>query len=213
MNIWELISYTREDAKTDIKDQYRNLYKVLIANCNADEVKALKNEWNTKRTLLIRFKDYEKLHINNGGVVNAYDDAFYIDFSNWIIAQGEDLYNKILNEGCTTVIDYINNNNITSDEYLYENIGYAFSDAEDYLLENGNTSMLRSGKELLKEIQELKVGIFKHTMRDDFHNGLKVEMINQILQIASILNLWGVKGIDLKDVVEGFEDIEEDDEY
>lgn len=133
MNIWQLVKATREDYKISADEQYNRMFEYLIMNCNADEIRELSNQWNKKASLLVRLKDYEKLHIQNGGFVDGGDDAFYQDFADWIVAQGEELYNEILDRDCNVVKEYITKNDIGSNDYLYENIGYAFMNAEDYL--------------------------------------------------------------------------------
>ena len=54
------------------------------------------------------------------GFVNSADDGFYIDFANWLVAQGEELYNSFKKNGYEVVINYIKQHNIKEKDYTFE---------------------------------------------------------------------------------------------
>ena len=68
------------------------------------------------------------LHFINGGICNGGDDSFYIDFGNWIVAQGKELCSNFIRNGYISIIDYIKSNNITEENYEFESFIYVFNE-------------------------------------------------------------------------------------
>lgn len=130
--LWKIIDESKE-GKPFIKseEQYRNLSLILI-RYEQDTIKNLSEVWNQLTSNLIKDKnddyraEYEKLHVQNGGIVDSGDDGFYMDFPNWVVAQGEGLYKEFFEKGHQAIMEYINEHDIDEDDYLYESMGYVF---------------------------------------------------------------------------------------
>lgn len=107
--------------------QYQNLENILDRLDKA-VVKQIEDEWRKKVQGIINGQndEFEGLHVQDGGIISAGDDGFYMDFANWFIAQGEELFKKFQEEGRTAVLDYIEKHRIPREEYLYECMVYVF---------------------------------------------------------------------------------------
>lgn len=123
---WELIEKSKDgDKYIDSLTQYNNLRK-LISKIPLDKKKKMYEYFNHLRNILTDDINYDKLHVSEGGIVNSGDDGFYLDFACWIIAQGEQFYKDFFKKGYKTIINYIEENGITEEEYRFENFIYPF---------------------------------------------------------------------------------------
>lgn len=132
MDMWNLIDRSKT-GYTRPWEQEDELFKLLVENCTIKQIQALREEWWKKENLISDREDFELLHIENGGIIGAGDDGFYSDFVSWIVAQGEELHNRIFNNGCLEVVKYIEENNIDLDDCVYENVSYVFGYAIDFM--------------------------------------------------------------------------------
>ena len=85
----------------------------------------MSKEWNDKALEISNYLEDNSLYWSDFGI-SIWTDDMNDDFTNWIIGQGEELYNKIIKGDVKAVADYINDNNIPRNEYCYENLSYAF---------------------------------------------------------------------------------------
>lgn len=130
--LWNIIDMSRMDAKFNNRKQYDNLARLLDKFAN-NAIEGLMKAW---REISYSYHysssgEFEKLHIINGGIVEGGDDAFYLDFTAWLVAQGKELYCDFINRGNIAIIEYIEKNKISSDDYTYENMGYVWQDVCD----------------------------------------------------------------------------------
>lgn len=132
--IWDIIRASRTvEPYTIVSTQYENLLQIL-SEFDKETVKKFYSEWNEKtRELLKNEKKFDKLHIEYGGVVDGGDDTFYMDFANWVIAQGEELFNayKSKRNGYKAILNYINELELSEYEYTFECMVYVFHDVLD----------------------------------------------------------------------------------
>lgn len=127
-SLWEIIELSKKNEKiVPAAKQYDNLVAVL-SELPKEEVKSIHEEWMNAVFVMQKNPEYEKLHISDGGIVDGGDDTFYIDFGNWIIAQGKELYDEFMSKGHSVIIDYIKRNNLKKAEYTFECMEYAFQD-------------------------------------------------------------------------------------
>lgn len=128
--IWSIIEETKVNNQfTDSENHSYNLIERLSKFSNS-EINEFEEQWR-KIYSSIMGDEFEKLHINNGGIVSSGDDGFYMDFANWLIAQGVDLYKKFKENGHTAVLDYIKENDISKSNYMYESMIYCFDLARE----------------------------------------------------------------------------------
>jgi hypothetical protein len=71
---------------------------------------------------------YDKMHKSKGGFVGGGDDAFYMDFPAWIVAQGEELFQEIQVSGRLAITDYIKKHGMSTKDVVYENLLYPFQE-------------------------------------------------------------------------------------
>lgn len=126
--VWDIIEETK-DGKPYVgsEEQYENLERVL-SQMDRKMVSRIGEEWRKKTRELINNENYYKLHYNHGGIVDRGDDGFYMDFGNWVIAQGEELFQQFKKEGHEAILDYIKKNNVPCEDYNFECMIYAFHD-------------------------------------------------------------------------------------
>ena len=130
--LWNIIDMSRMDAKFNNRKQYDNLVRLLDKFEN-NAIEGLMRAW---REISYSYNysssnEFEKLHVINGGIVEGGDDAFFIDFTAWLVAQGKELYYDFIDRGSVAIIEYIEKNKISSDDYTYENMGYVWQDVCD----------------------------------------------------------------------------------
>ncbi|WP_460271721.1 DUF4240 domain-containing protein [Bacillus sp. NEAU-Y102] len=123
--LWEVIKETKDGKEyLNSQKQYENLEKVL-ASLDIENVKIINTEWRKITDAWYDDVEFNKLHISEGGFVNAGDDGFYMDFRNWLLVQGEELYNEMKERGHMAVVDYVNKHQIGESEYRFECMIYA----------------------------------------------------------------------------------------
>lgn len=125
--LWKVIEESKSgEVYLSSKKQYTNLGQIL-SGYEQNTIKSIHEAWVEKSKLYTHENvEFEKLHEQNGGIVSAGDDGFYMDFANWLLAQGQDLYKKFQKEGHQAVIDYIEENHISENDYLFECMSYVF---------------------------------------------------------------------------------------
>lgn len=129
--LWKIIKDSR-GGKELIKsqEQYDNLEREFEKYDDAT-VKGVNKAWREKKELYSSSNhEFEGLHYSNGGIVNSGDDGFYMDFANWLMGQGEDLYYDFKKNGRSAVLNYIKKHNIPQEEYRFECFIYAIPDRE-----------------------------------------------------------------------------------
>lgn len=128
INLWDVIKESKAGHDYLFSEkQYDNLYEIL-SKLPKEQVKALRKEWSDKIDKMFANPEFDKLHMDFGGMIDGGDDTFYMDFGNWIIAQGEELYDKFMTIGHQTIYDYIEKHCIPVKEYTFECMAYAFHD-------------------------------------------------------------------------------------
>jgi hypothetical protein len=127
MLLWKIVEQSKVDTNFDSKKQYSNLVSIL-SQLPLDKVKQIEDEWNSVCNKIINNQFYLKLHMQEGGIVEGGDDTFFVDFPNWIVAQGEKLFNNFKNTNHYAIINYIKKHKITDKDYTYECFVYAFSE-------------------------------------------------------------------------------------
>lgn len=128
--LWVLIEKSKKDTNFNPAKQEEKLYNLLNEKYSRDDIEMLLQEFTTIMNEYIGSKDFEKLHISNGGIVNGGDDTFYLDFASWLVGQGVILYQDYMNRGSKAVLEYIERNNISREQFEYECIMNAFFNYE-----------------------------------------------------------------------------------
>jgi len=109
--LWDLIEKSKND-KFDSKAQFKKI-KELVLNYNLEELE----EMNTDMTDILcedlhHESDFDTLRKCNGGIIEGDDGLFYIDFTDWVIAQGKDFYEASMKDS-QFISRYIIENNLT----------------------------------------------------------------------------------------------------
>ena len=124
--LWEVVAESKAgNVVLDSNTQYANLESIL-ATMDKENVQSVYNEWNGITRGWSDNLVFNLLHESNGGFVGAGDDGFYMDFANWLVAQGEELYNDFTTRGTEAVVEYVNEHQLGSRDYLFECMVYAF---------------------------------------------------------------------------------------
>lgn len=128
--LWNIIEMSKMGARLNNSRQYSNLIRILSKYENHIIVGLMKS-WREISHSYSSNNEFEKLYIINGGIVECRSDVFYTDFNEWLVAQGEELYYDFIDRGRIAVIEYIEKNRISSDDYTYENMGYVWHEICD----------------------------------------------------------------------------------
>ena len=119
---------TIKDTKPAVEEQCEYIRKYL-ASIDECEAQAIADAWHDTSRILLEVHWYDKMHKNNGGIVNSSgDDAFYMDFSGWLLSRGTYFLINYFTFEYEFVFDYILDNHIPESEYLYECVSYEFTD-------------------------------------------------------------------------------------
>lgn len=127
--LWNIIEESKENKPyVGSEKQYENL-KNILSRYDSNTINTLHDTWDG---ICKELKDdeFEKLHVQDGGIVDTGDDGFDMDFANWVIAQGKALFDAFKTEGHEVVLDYIKKNKISEDDYTYECMVYVFQEFE-----------------------------------------------------------------------------------
>lgn len=128
--LWAVIKQSKANhAYLEAKTQYKNLVGIL-SGYDVDTIIGLDDVWSERLRELKDYQEFEKLHVQDGGIVSTGDDGFYMDFASWVLAQGEELFESFKQQGNKAIIDYIKSHNIGDDDYTFECMSYAFHDAK-----------------------------------------------------------------------------------
>lgn len=123
--LWAIIEKSKGGkAYCKPRKQFENLIKIL-SKLSKDEIDALKLEWGRILSYL-KVIDFERLHKDNGGLVEGGDDAFFEDFPNWIMGQGKELVQTYMEKGPKVIVEYVQANKVQQDDLTFENMGYVF---------------------------------------------------------------------------------------
>ena len=133
--LWVLIQESKKGTNFDPAKQEEKLYNLLNEKYSRDDIEMLLQEFTSIMNEYIGGKDFEKLHISNGGVVNGADDTFYLDFASWLVGQGMILYQDYMNRGSKAVLEYIKRHKISREQFEYECMMNAFFNYEDEIEE------------------------------------------------------------------------------
>lgn len=190
--LWNIIEESKMDSDFKSEKQFRKL-KEILKQYSDDEIQLLEKEWDDINKFYRTFHEgqYELLHYENGGVVHGCDSTFYEDFSEWLVAQGKDLYESYKERGISSILSYIINNNISEEDYEYESMIYAFlKDDEEYNLKNllirevdfeelqNEITFKRFSKSLEKLIKENEINENKLGVIEEFITYMKRSVTN-----------------------------------
>lgn len=165
--LWKIIEESKEGKEyCTAERQFLNLTSILM-RYSRDAVVGLESLWSE---LLLAFKvpEFELLHASKGGILKGGDDAFYLDFKNWILAQGHELYIDFKKRKHVAVLEYVKKHNVPHRELRFENMWYAFNEVKEKrdtgksytISEIRNVITLSGGKHRVKELwaENKKVG-------------------------------------------------------
>jgi hypothetical protein len=124
--LWKLIEESKKGTNFNPVKQTKKLYDILNERYSIDDIEMLLQEFSSIINEYIGGKDFDKLHMSEGGIINGADDGFYVDFASWLVGQGKKLHDDYKKQGNKAILDYIEKNNITKEQYQYECIMYAF---------------------------------------------------------------------------------------
>lgn len=124
--MWEVIEESKAGKEfMTSRTQYKNLEKIL-SKLPKENIKKIEEEWQGIVNKWGKDGEFDKLHKGNGGFVNTGDVGFYMDFANWLVAQGETLYKDFNERGHIAVIEYKRKHKVAPKDYRYECMGYVF---------------------------------------------------------------------------------------
>lgn len=128
--VWDIIKESKGGKPyLSSEEQYKNL-KELLSKLDKENVEKVHAEWNEVTEELLG-DEFDKLDVEYGGMINVGLDGFYIDFADWVLAQGEELFLQFKKEGHQAIVDYINKHNVPESDYAFECMGYAFHEFVD----------------------------------------------------------------------------------
>lgn len=129
--LWRVIEASKQNCNFNSERQFEKL-EYILNDMDLEEATKIKRMWKQVRDEYTEDEDeFDKLHESNGGFLESEDYNFYNDFPNWLVAQGEYLYNNFSNNGISAISSYIIINNIREKDYTYENMIYAFPDIDE----------------------------------------------------------------------------------
>ncbi|MGD6840426.1 DUF4240 domain-containing protein [Bacillus thuringiensis] len=125
--LWKVIDESKKGkAFVTSKTQFKNLKNVL-AMMDKENIVKVHEEWQLILNKWQKDGDLKKFLKENGGFINvACDDALYIDFGNWLVVQGEELFNAFQEKGHIAVIEYKKKHKIQRKDFLFECMSYVF---------------------------------------------------------------------------------------
>jgi len=127
LTLWEFLEKTNVGGRYTNSDLKYSLMEKKLKSLEKDKVRELEKEWFEEWRKLTRHKEYGKLHWSDGGYVTTSDDGFYMDHGSWVLAQGKGLVDDFYKRGAIAVVEYIERNSVDEDDYMYECLGYPFS--------------------------------------------------------------------------------------
>ncbi|MGG1669969.1 DUF4240 domain-containing protein [Paenibacillus sp. NRS-1783] len=125
--LWKIIEESKENKEyLNSRKQYNNLVQIL-SRYPKDTRKKLEDQWFEELHIIReeRIKEFDKLHVQRGGIINEGDDGFYCDFAAWVMAQGEQLNKAFLKDGHQAVLDYISKHGVSKSDCVFESMTYA----------------------------------------------------------------------------------------
>ena len=125
--MWSLIEKSKKDCSFDSDKQYKKLV-LELSKLEKSKVMEIKNWWREAHSAITSHDEFIKL---SDDLDIHGDDSTFMDFGNWLVAQGEELCMNFLRNGSKSVLDYITENNISYSDYTYECMVYAFSKVLD----------------------------------------------------------------------------------
>ncbi|MFV1457281.1 DUF4240 domain-containing protein, partial [Bacillus mycoides] len=129
--LWEVVEESKAGKEyMTSRTQYKNLEKIL-AKMDKENVQKVGKEWQAIVSGWYNDEQFNLLHKSELGFVNSGDDGFYMDFANWLVAQGEKLYNDFKENGYEAVVAYKRKHKVAPTNYLFECMGYAFQPYRD----------------------------------------------------------------------------------
>lgn len=130
--LWDVIKESKGEKEFVASRTHCKKLEKVLANMEEENAKQVVAEWKEKLSTLHNFKlneksyftDFDRLHESQStGFVDGNDDEFYTDFGNWVIAQGEELYNAFFEKGYIAVIEYKKKHKVQRKDYGYDRMG------------------------------------------------------------------------------------------
>lgn len=126
--LWDVIKESKDGlAYINSEEQYALLEKIF-SKLDKESIRVLHEEWSDVLQEMQGSEEYNRLHISRGGIIDGGDDCFYMDFGNWLVAQGEELYQTFKEKGHEAVLAYIEKHDIPESDYTFECMVYVFHD-------------------------------------------------------------------------------------
>lgn len=108
--IWKVIEESKAGKPyVDNEEQYDNMVKIF-SKLDEEERKKLSVEWDEIMKELVD-DEFKKMSIENGEVIKSIEDL-NIDFTSWVLVQGEELFKQFKNEGQQAIIDYMRKHHV-----------------------------------------------------------------------------------------------------
>lgn len=128
--LWGILSKSKDgnDYVSPII-QYLNLAQEL-KTVDTSLLKKLETAYRSLVEDVKSFKGFESLHASRGGIVEGGDDAFYLDFPAWVVAQGQELYTYAKSDGAKMIESYVSHYGISTRDLTFENLMYPFSPSD-----------------------------------------------------------------------------------
>lgn len=124
--LWKIIERSKLLTNFDSEKQYNNLYDIIQSYSDKDR-ESIGYDWRSICAAITSHPSFGLLHYINGGIVNEGDDGFFMDFGNWVVAQGKELCSEFMKNGSDVIIKYIKDNKISEQDYTYECFAYVFN--------------------------------------------------------------------------------------
>lgn len=135
-DLWEIIEKSKENTNFNSKLQYNNLIKIL-KDYPIEDIKTFKRTWDN---IVYEYREWkEGIYRTLYELMEFKDsDVFHFDFNNWLVVQGEDLFDSYRRNGAEAIISYIADNNIKKEDYTFECMTDIFDIFDVYTNSNNN---------------------------------------------------------------------------
>lgn len=125
---WDFIEKTKGGKSyLESRAQYFSMVEKL-AKLSEKSQDALEEVYRAKMDEL-QTPVFDQAHKQRGGFFKGGDDAFYMDFRAWVVAQGKTLYDDFFSRGVPALKEYIDQYGVSYSDYTFENMVYTFEDA------------------------------------------------------------------------------------
>lgn len=124
VKFWEYIENAKSVSNGNVKELSFQLEARFMDMESNDFMKEVFEPYGIIKDELLANIEFETLYESKDVIINDNDNMD--NFMNWFIMQGKELYYEYKKYGVKAIVNYIKSNNISKEDYTYDNIGFAF---------------------------------------------------------------------------------------